>query len=499
MRRLDGYERKGVKLENILNQAKYELARRHHLEFMCQCWQRVSTFKIGMHTKAICKELDVAIERYKKGESTYLVVKVPFRHGKTDLISRYFPAHYLGLFPDNEIMVATYSADFSNEISRFARELVRSDKYKKIFPKVKIDPKSHQIQNWKIENRQGVAHWSGIGGAQTGKGYQLGIIDDYLKNRKDAESQIIRDTQWDWFTNVFLTRKDNISITIILATPWHMDDLIGRIEEEKEKNPEFPQFRIVKFPAFSDKYEKGVLFPERFSAKWYKENKAALGPYDTASLMQCDPQPREGALFKTDKVKISDKLPQNILYARGWDLASTSKELVKHDPDYTVGIKAGIRWEKRAEVKEPIPHLFIEDIKRMQAEAPERERHMKQMSDIDGDAVPIIIESVAAYKDAAVRIRELLGGLRSVFALNVNKDKIVRATPLFSIFEAGNVTLKRSDWNNDFLAELAAFPSGKHDDQVDALSVVYEHLKRQRDKDDWNFSGVETERKSAVA
>jgi predicted phage terminase large subunit-like protein len=474
-----------------------ELARRHHLDFMQLCWQKQDKLIVGRHTAAICERIDKAITEYDAGNSTYLIVKVPFRHGKSDIVPRYLAPHFLGRYPNDEIMVATYSADLANSLSIFARNLIRTPEYARVYPHIKLSSERANIQNWKIEQYQGETHWAGVGGAQTGKGFNLGIIDDYLKNRQDAESVIIRDKQWEWFTNSFLTRTAPVSIVIILATPWHVDDIIGRIEKKMADDPDFPQFEVIRYPAFDDSYPEGILFPERFKKKWYVNHKSALGPYGTASLLQCDPQAREGNLFKVNKIKFTEELPTGLVWVRAWDLASTEKQLIKSDPDWTVGVRMGIEWEKREEVDELIPHVYIAHVERMREDAPERNRAMMRITEMDGIEVKVAIECVAAYKDTVTQMQELFDGIREVTAIEVVKDKLVRAVPMEIAMEAGNVTLLRGDWNEIFIDELAAFPSGKHDDQVDAMSTGYEYLKDHANDIDWDkLSGVEVKKKA---
>jgi predicted phage terminase large subunit-like protein len=453
-------------------EAPRELARRRHIDFIDYTWQKLDTFYKGIHTKAICDVIDNSFERYDNGESVFLIIKVPFRHGKTDIVSRYLPPHYLGRYPDNEVLIATYGADFANEISRASRNILKSDKYKEIYPDIEISAESASVQNWAVKDKMGSTHWVGVGGSITGKGYSLGIIDDFLKNREDAESQLIREKQWAWFTDVFLTRRAPVSITIILATPWHADDIMGRIKQEMIINPNFPKFEEIVYPAFSSEYDTGYLFPERFDSTWYEQQKATLGTYGTASLLQCSPVLRGGNLLKTDNIKIinPEDIPflANLRWFRGWDLASSEKQLLKQDPDFTAGCLLAIHYENN------VPHLYIKHLRRIQAEAPERNRIIRQCAEMDGPAVKIGIESVAGYKDTFTIMKDILKGISTVSEITVSKDKMARATALEPIFEAGNVFLFRGNWNYDFIEECSQFPSGKHDDQVDAMVCAYE-------------------------
>jgi len=449
-----------------------EFARRNHIDYMRYMWSKKEPFVIGRHTKEICYKIDNAIAKYRKGRSVYLIITVPVRHGKSAIVSRYLPSRLLGLFPDCEIILCSYSTSLTYPFSRINRDKINSDKYRQLFPNVRIKYDNRAVESWGLEQSAGVASWSGIGGGITGKGYNFGIVDDYLRSRQDAESQTIRDKQWDWFTNVFFTRAMDPSITVILATPWHTDDIIGRIKDKnnpskKTYDKKFPAFEVVNFPAFSDKYESGFLFPDRFSKHWYESRKAALGNYGTQSLLQCNPVPRMGNLLKINHVKIVDSFPEGLIFVRVWDLASTKKEKLKQDPDYTAGGLIAIKDVGG------VYHLYIKHFTRGQWETTVRDKNIINQSGIDGEGVRIGVECVAGYKDTYENIKSLLFGIRMVEPILPQKDKIIRASLLEPIFDAGNVYLMRGEWNQSLLDEIAAFPSGKHDDQVDVLTNAY--------------------------
>jgi predicted phage terminase large subunit-like protein len=435
-----------------------------------------SPFHVGRHTAEIGDMIDEAIAAYRNGVSTFLTIHVPFRHGKSDLISRYLPPRWLGLFPDTEVLLATYGQELASDLSRDARAIFASDMYQRTFRDVRLSDESSAVNRWSVADRLGKMAAVGLGGPMTGRGYSLGIVDDYFKSREQAESLTIREKVWDSFTNDFMTRRAPVSVTIVLATRWHIDDLIGRIEAAMKSEPKFPRFRNVIFPAFSDEYQHGVLFHERFSRDWYDTMAATLGAYGTAALLQGNPIPRTGAVFKTDRVVIDETMdtwPKNLEFVRGWDLASTEKDVLKSDPDYTVGMLAAVDWIAGPAEGLDIPRLWIADVVRGRWEAPERDRKIVQCAQIDGENVRIACEAVGGYKDTYARIRDLLRGIRSVEAITPAQDKLVRASPLEPIFEAGNVHVLRGAWNRDLLSEVGIFPAGTHDDQVDAMTVVW--------------------------
>ena len=458
---------------------------------MKYCWQKpFEPLIVGIHTKEICRLIDESIENLKQGQSTFLLIKVHFRAGKSDIVSRYLPPHFLGEFPDKDVMVVTYGQSLSEDFSRFSRSLIRSDEYKELYSY----ELSGGVHSWGFENHIGIVTESGITSGITGKGYTLGICDDYVASRSEAESETIRNSLWEHFTNDFLTRRSPVSITIVLATPWHVDDIIGRIEQRIDPANEnydenFPKFKVISFPAMDGDIEIGVkdkekygdnkyhleqvhykwLFPERYDENWYKSQFASLGSYSASGLLQCNPQIRGGNLFVTDKIQFHDTeadFPKTKYY-RVWDLAHTARQTQKEDPDWTSGTL--LTYNKI----EGLWHLWIKDVARIRASAGERDTFIRAVSEKDGMGVSVAVENSVDSKDAVNNLRTILSGIRSVIPQNIGIDKVARAGYVEPIFEAGHVHILRGKWNLDWLTEVKEFPSGKHDDQVDNFTAGY--------------------------
>jgi len=310
-----------------------------------------------------------------------------------------------------------------------------------------------------------------------GQGYTLGIVDDFCRNRADAESPVIRERMWNSFTNDFLTRRAPRSITIITATTWHINDIIGRIENEMKEDPYFPKFEIIRIPAFSDDYEEGILFPERFSRQWYDEQKATLGSYGTASLLQCNPTAQGGNILKVDNIK---KVPltqfPELKYMRVWDLAHTEKERTSQDPDWTSGTLLLYRRKPGAPKQW---ELWIKDVKRFRLDAPQRDNKILNITAADGVYTEVGIEQSLDSKDASKHLQNILLGQKIVKFIKTKGDKVVRATPLEPIFEAGDVYVPEgATWLTSWIDELQSFPAGSHDDQVDNLSAGFAYFNK---------------------
>ena len=405
----------------------------------------------------------------------YLIGKGMIPTHNSEIISRKLPAHFLGLFPDGKVLMTGHTAALSVGYSKDSRNLLLSEKYKELFPETQLNPYDSSASHWKLFGRNGEVFACGLGGSMAGQGYMLGIVDDYCRNRADAESPVMRERMWNSFTNDFLTRRAPRSITIITATPWHIDDIIGRIEKQMKEDPYFPKFEIIIIPAFDEEYDQGVLFPERFSVAWYNEQKSALGTYGTASLLQCRPTAQGGNILKVDNIK---KVPltqfPDLKYARIWDLAHTEKERASSDPDWTSGTLLSFRRKLGAPRQF---ELWVKDVKRFRLDAPKRDNQILNITASDGPYTEVAIESSLDSKDAYKTLQNILLGQRVVKSIKTKGDKVVRATPLEPIFEAGDVYVPEgATWLNSWIDELQSFPSGSHDDQVDNLSAGYAHF-----------------------
>ena len=451
-----------------------ELARRHHLDFMRMMWQLPDPLIVGQHTEAICEIIDNAITDYQNGKSSYLAIKCCHRHGKSDMVSRYLPANFIGKYPHKSIIVAGYGYSLTRTFSKFCRGLMDDPIYQYIYPGVKVDPKQRALDNWGV-GKFGSTHWIGVGGSITGKTGDLIVLDDFFKSRKEAESEVYRDTVWESVADDIFTRHSPVAIVIILATPWHVDDVFGRIEKKQKENPLFPKFKEVKFPAFDERYKGGVLFPERFPMTWYNAERAFLGPYSSAGLMQCEPIARGGNMFEVDKIKFYDNPPEGLRWARGWDLASTEEERVAEDPDYTEGVKVGVRWITLQDGSN-LPEIYIDDIIEGRWAAPTRDKMIKSAAIGDGTGVEIGVEAFGPYKDAYENIKKALHGVRKVKKLQLPGDKVSKASVLEAPMSAGNVYVRRAKWNERFLKQFREFPGAAHDDIVDGTVVAFETI-----------------------
>lgn len=291
-------------------------ARTHLLGFIFWCWQmnpEKLPFRVGRHTRGICERIDRAIEDYlTEGKTTYLNINVPFRHGKSEIVSRFLPAFFLGKCAERNpsIILSGYSTSLCKGFSKKVQGIVRSEQYQHLFPDIKIRDDQRAAEEWSVDGSQGVVVAQGLEGSITGKGGNLIVVDDYCKDRAEAESITMRDNMWEAFKDVVMTRLNGEGVVIVCATRWHTDDIVGRIKEGMKKDPNFPQFEDLVYPARKEgKDGWDYLFPEQYKSSWYEAQRATLGAYSAAALLDCNPVSDEMKEFRAEWLHYYDTPP----------------------------------------------------------------------------------------------------------------------------------------------------------------------------------------------
>ena len=250
------------------------------------------------------------------------------------------------------------------------------------------------------------------------------------------------------------------------------------------KNPDFPQFKVLSFPARSrdytgeGEYPNEFLFEERYGKKWYLMKYATMGKYSAAALMDCQPRIKGGEVLNTENIEWIDTDDIRLVqiksqWNRVWDLAHTSVQRNGDDPDYTVGTLLNYVMVPG----DPLVHLWIKDVVRCREGAVKRDSIIKRTANKDGRFVKQAVETSLDSKDAYHYLRKSMPDINwNKISLNGKGDKLVRATPLEPIFEADkHVHVVRGSWNNAWLDEVDQFNGlGKqHDDQVDTMTSGY--------------------------
>jgi predicted phage terminase large subunit-like protein len=435
------------------------------------------------------QKLVAALQRVADGDLKRLMVFMPPRHGKSEIVSRWFPAYLLWRFPQKWVAIASYAAGLAYTLSRNAR-----DNYQRAGG-VLLDGASG-VEQW--ETGRGGGLWAaGVGGPATGKGFHYGITDDPLKNAEEAASATIREKHKDWWRSTWYTRQEPDAALLLILTRWNEDDLAGHLLAEESDNPE--GWHIVSMPAIAeaepqtfpasctveaDFREPGeALCPQRYDEAKLEKIRGRIGAYFWNAMYRQTPKPREGGLFKRAwfEENIVDTVPADCLFVRYWDQAATAG-----GGDYSAGALMAKHTETRkatgkGDADEVINTYYICDVRRGQWSPGESDRVMKATAAEDrekhGDGVQTWGEQEpgASGKKAALAFMRLLDGYR-VRVEVASGSKEVRAMPLASQCEAGSIKMLRGAWNAAFVNEMCDFPHGKNDDQVDVVSGAYNRL-----------------------
>jgi len=316
---------------------------------------------------------------------------------------------------------------------------------------------------------------AGIGGGISGRGFHYGIIDDPIKERKEAESQTTRESIWNWYTSAFYTRRAPGAQILLITTRWHMDDLAGRLLKQYEEGAGV-KWTVLNLPALclgnDDVLGRRIgepLWPERFSKEEMEQIKKVVGAYDWSSLYEGNPVPSGGEKIKREWFKIIDQAPEDLFWYRYWDLAVTAKA----SADSTASI---------CMARDDKGNYYLKDMITGQWTWPDVRRVMLASCQLDGYEVPVGIEKAGQQGGF---IDDVLSDPQfadfCVKAYSVDNDKLTRALPWIARAEAGKVFIVRGKWVNNFLDVCSSFTGfgDKQDDEIDAVSGAYRMVNEE--------------------
>lgn len=443
-----------------------------------------SRFEVEWFHEAIASNLERALKNTIEKKKTRIILSIPPRHGKTDLTSKKFPAWALGKYPHLKFILSTYGAELSEKIGLGTRDIINQEEYKVIFPGITLRQDVKAKAKWAIAEQKpggkvqypgGSYTAVGIGGAVTGTGGDIIIMDDPHKDRAEAESKNIRDTVYEYYRSTLYSRLEGYGTVIVIMQRWHTDDLVGRLIEEEEKKRkeggEYDEWEIIEFPAIADHDEewngkvvrkKGeALWPSKFPLDVLRNIKEVAGIYNWASQYQQNPIPTENQEFNEGMFQYYEPellKGKYVSYHTIIDPAISQKK----EADNTVILTIA------KEVNGPNVYRVREDA-----------GHFTPQQTIDliflHQAMytsTVHLETIAyqlALKYSIIEQQKKNGRYFIVNEIKTSTNKEVKIRGLLPLYEARVIWHLRTD--TEYEEELLTFPRGKRDDRIDTMAM----------------------------
>ena len=463
-------------LEEIEKRKRITLCQNDFLAFIAHV---DAAYKFGTHLK----RLGGLLMQIEGGAKDRIAVSMPPRFGKSQMISIYFPAWYLGRNPEHKVILASHTSDLAVDMARKVRNLMQSDTYKEIFPGVNIAADAKAAGKWNT-TKGGEVFAIGVGGALAGRGAHLAIVDDPLSEQDlKAGNTASLDVVYEWFRAGLRTRLMPGGRLAILHTRWHQRDLIGRLTKDAAMNPDTDQYEIFEFPAIlttpnpnydpddpeSHSEVQKSLWPEQWSLESLLRTKASMPAWQWTAQYQQTPTAQEAAIIKKDNIKWWTKQdPPAVDYTvQAWDTALTTKER----SDYSVCQTWGV-WKN----EDGVDNVILLNCVRGKYEFPELKRTaMQQVKDWTPDTV--IVETKASGQPLVDEMRRS-GIYVQEFSPGKGQDKIARVNAISDMFTSGQVWFPETWWASEVVDELLAFPAGEFDDAVDACSLALLRIRK---------------------
>lgn len=434
-------------------------AREHLIDFQIATNEK---YEANWHHEVIAKELE-HIEAFGDRDYKILLVFVPPRNGKSELCTIGFPAWYLGRNPDKEIITVSYSGELAQDFGSKTRSIVSSPAYPHIFNGITLKEDAQAKAKWKT-SKDGSYTSVGVGGAITGRGADVLLFDDPIKNREEAESAVYRHKVWQFFTSTAFTRLEPGAVIVVILTRWHVDDLAGRILVHPELSK---RCKVIHFPAIATKREiyrdiGDPLWPSRFDLNALTEIKNAIGPYDWQALYQGSPILTEKQEFlpawrktiREDQVNMMRT--QRILTIDTAISKKTSSDRTgfcdnRINQENFWHLKA---WGIRLGAEELVQTIF--------------NLHVRNRYDKIGIEGTVYLDGLKPFLDAEQRRRNIFLPIVELKHNQVNKDVRIRGG-LIPRYASGSVFHIVGECN-DLEEEQMEFPMGLHDDVLDATA-----------------------------
>ena len=430
-----------------------------HEEFMSFVGEMWSAFIHGKHHEIMAD----AFERVAKGELKRLIINMPPRHTKSEFASYLLPAWFLGKFPDKKIIQTAHTAELAVGFGRKVRNLVNSPDYKAVFPNVSLQSDSKAAGRWNT-NQGGDYFAIGVGGAVTGKGADLLIIDDPHSEQEGASADInVFNRTYEWYTSGPRQRLQPNGSIVVVMTRWHNKDLTGQVVDASIKRGGADQWEVIELPAIMP--SGTPLWAEFWKMEELQALKAELPNSKWMAQYQQDPTSEEGALVKRDWWQIWEgrNPPDCEFVIQSWDTAFMKNQRADFSACTTWGV-----FYLEDDDGMLAPNLILLDAYQERLEFPE----LKKMA----------MEKYRAYTPDAFIVEAKAAGMPLIFELRAmgipvqeytpsrGNDKISRVNAVSDLFASGVVWAPETRWAEETIEQFAGFPNMEHDDLVDSTT-----------------------------
>ena len=443
-----------IKLEKLKDR---ELCQEKFIKFVERVWP---TFISGAHHKRMAE----AFERVANGTCKRLIINMPPRHTKSEFASYLLPAWFLGKFPHKKVIQTSHTAELAVGFGRKVRNLVDSEVYNNIFPNLALQADSKAAGRWNT-SRGGDYFAIGVGGAVTGKGADVLIIDDPHSEQEAAmaaSNPEIYDKVYEWYTSGPRQRLQPGGAIVIVMTRWAQRDLTGPvIKSAAQRSGE--DWEVIEFPAILP--SGNPLWPQFWSLDELAALREELPNAKWQAQYQQNPVGNESAIIKRDWWKWweKDDPPSCEFILQSWDTAFEKNQRA----DYSAGTTWGIF---SCEEDNFAPNIILLNTYKKRVEFPELKRDvLREYQEYEPDS--LIVEKKASGAPLIYDLRAM-GVPVQEFTPGKGQDKIARLNSVSDIIASGKVWVPRTRWAEELVDEVAAFPSGEHDDLVDATTLA---------------------------
>lgn len=441
-------------LEDIDEADKKEAAQEGFIPFAKYMWP---AFIEGRHHKIMAE----AFEKIARGELKRLIVNMPPRHTKSEFASFLLPAWFLGQYPEKKVIQTAHTAELSVGFGRKVRNLVDSDDFKKVFPNLALRADSKAAGRWST-SAGGEYFAIGVGGAVTGKGADLLIIDDpHSEQEGQSIDPAVFDRTYDWYTSGPRQRLQPGGAIVIVMTRWHMRDLTGKIIKSSTQRAGMDEWEVIEFPAIMP--SGNALWPEFWSLAELTALQSELPASKWNAQYQQNPTSEGGALVKKEWWKLweHDSPPSCDFVIQSWDTAFLKTQRA----DYSACTTWGVFYHPDDEGITK-PQIILLDAYKERLEFPELKKTALEMyKEMQPDA--FIVEGKAAGMPLIFELRAM-GIPVQEYTPSRGNDKIARVNAVADLFASGTVWCPETRFAEEVMNEFAAFPAGEHDDLVDS-------------------------------